>query len=53
MELAQLDNEMVIEAMLRAGQSVPDTVDELGIPYHPASPDARGRVLVLWRRGAL
>lgn len=33
--LTQLDNQFVIEAMLRAGQDVPDLVDDMGIDYRP------------------
>lgn len=35
LETVQRDNEMLIEAMLRAGMQVPDTVEDLGIPYVP------------------
>ena len=31
--MVQLDNEFVIQAMLRAGRPVPDLIDQLGIPY--------------------
>jgi len=31
--LVQLDNECLVEAMLRAGMAVPDCVEELGIEY--------------------
>lgn len=33
LEIVQQDNEYVVQAMLRAGQRVPDSVEELGIPY--------------------
>jgi len=35
LEIVQRDNEMLLEAMLRAGRPVPDTVEELGLPYVP------------------
>lgn len=31
--MVQLDNEFLIQAMLRAGRPVPDRIDDLGIPY--------------------
>lgn len=31
--LVQLDNEFVVQAMIRAGRHVPDCVEQLGIPY--------------------
>ncbi len=33
LELVQQDNEFVVQAMLRSGQRVPDSVEELGVPY--------------------
>ena len=33
--LVQLDNQFVIEAMLRAGQNIPDLVDDMGLLYRP------------------
>lgn len=36
-KLTQLDNEMLIQDMVRQGQRVPDTVDELGLEYRPAT----------------
>jgi len=35
--LLQFDNEMLIEAMLKAGHAVPDTVDGLRVNYQPAT----------------
>lgn len=31
--MLQLDNEFVVQAMLRSGMAVPDSVEQLGIPY--------------------
>ncbi len=33
--LVQLDNEFVIQAMLRAGRPVPDLIEDTGLPYRP------------------
>lgn len=35
--MMQLDNQFLIEAMLRAGRSVPDLVDDMGLRYRPPS----------------
>lgn len=35
LELLQLDNQFLIQAMLRAGRAVPERVEELGIPWRP------------------
>ena len=35
--LTQLDNQFVIEAMLRSGLDVPDLVDDMGLTYRPPS----------------
>jgi hypothetical protein len=33
--LVQLDNQFLIEAMLRGGRDVPDLVDDMGLQYRP------------------
>ena len=38
LRLLQLDNEFLIQAMLRDGRRVPDLVDDLGLRYRPPSP---------------
>lgn len=38
LRLLQLDNEFLIQAMLRDGRRVPDFVEDLGLRYRPPSP---------------
>lgn len=38
LELLQLDNEFLIQAMLRDGRHVPDLVDDMNLRYRPPTP---------------
>lgn len=37
LELVQLDNQMLVQAMLKAGMPVPDRIEELGLAYQSPS----------------
>jgi len=43
LEIVQKDNEMLFQAMLRSNKSVPEYIDQLGLPYLPPTrEEARG-----------